>query len=854
MNARKRAGVAIATLGLVASAGLSAPAEAATRVTEIKADLTTVTLLNFNDFHGRIDDGMQLTGVLGQNFACNIVTARTTHGADNTLLLSTGDIVGASSFASNLAEDFPTIEYLNALGLQSSAVGNHEFDRGFGWLTGEAQKLAEFTYLGANVYKRGTTEAALPEYKIHEVNGVKVGVIGAVTADTPNMVTPAGVSGLDFGDPVTAVNRVAAQLKDGDAANGEADIVVAQYHEGASTTTGLTEAKAASPVFKKLAEETDKKVDVIFNGHTHLAYQWDTDAAEGTRVISQSGSYGGALGVIQLGYDKETGKVEQYIASNVATAAATDACKADATWKAAAAIVDEAVADAKEKGLVPVAKISADITTAYGDAAVVDGAYTGTKRDNRLRESSLGNLAANAWLWALNQPGRPGADIGIMNPGGLRAELIHKQSGTEGDGVVTYAEAAAINPFANTLQTVDVTGAVFKKVLEQQWQPEGASRPFLKLGLSDNVRYTYDPDAAAGSRILQVWIDGEPLDPAATYTVTAGNFLIGGGDNFTALAEGTNSADTGMIDTDAFVNYLASEDVMDPSFEKNGVAITDGPATVARNTDQTIVIEGVDLTSLGAPANTEFEVVVGETVIGTAAIETKHVEGVPTRDGVATVKLNVNSFVIGDTVQLVAKESGTVVTLPLAGLTVKSFRDVPPGNQFYKEITWAGSSGLATGWDDGTYRPYDPINRDAMAAFIYRLAGSPSYDVPKVSPFKDVATDNLFYREIAWLHETGISTGWDDGTFRPYDSINRDAMAAFLYRLAGKPQWTAPATSPFVDMTARTQFYAEVTWLAEVGITTGWDDNTFRPVTPVNRDAMAAFLYRYVNELGVPQV
>jgi hypothetical protein len=293
---------------------------------------------------------------------------------------------------------------------------------------------------------------------------------------------------------------------------------------------------------------------------------------------------------------------------------------------------------------------------------------------------------------------------------------------------------------------------------------------------------------------------------------------------------------------------------MDPSFEKNGVAITDGPATVARNTDQTIVIEGVDLTSLGAPANTEFEVVVGETVIGTAAIETKHVEGVPTRDGVATVKLNVSSFVIGDTVQLVAKESGTVVTLPLAGLTVKSFRDVPPGNQFYKEITWAGSSGLATGWDDGTYRPYDPINRDAMAAFIYRLAGSPSYDVPKVSPFKDVATDNLFYREIAWLHETGISTGWDDGTFRPYDPINRDAMAAFLYRLAGKPQWTAPATSPFVDMTARTQFYAEVTWLAEVGITTGWDDNTFRPVSPVNRDAMAAFLYRYVNELGVPQV
>lgn len=111
--------------------GLSTPAAAATKVTEINPDLTKVTMLNFNDFHGRIDGGMDLTGALGKNFACSIVTARATHGADATLLLSAGDSVGASSFASNLAEDHPTIEYLNTLGLRSSAVGNHEFDRGF---------------------------------------------------------------------------------------------------------------------------------------------------------------------------------------------------------------------------------------------------------------------------------------------------------------------------------------------------------------------------------------------------------------------------------------------------------------------------------------------------------------------------------------------------------------------------------------------------------------------------------------------------------------------------------------------------------------------------------------------------
>ncbi|SCQ70840.1 Surface layer protein A (S-layer protein A) [Propionibacterium freudenreichii] len=187
----------------------------------------------------------------------------------------------------------------------------------------------------------------------------------------------------------------------------------------------------------------------------------------------------------------------------------------------------------------------------------------------------------------------------------------------------------------------------------------------------------------------------------------------------------------------------------------------------------------------------------------------------------------------------------TVAEVPVATAT---FVDVPKGNEFFKEIEWLAGEGISTGWvlPDGTkeYRPLDSIHRDAMAAFMYRLAGSPAYTAPATSPFSDVATSNQFYKEISWLASTGITTGYGDGTFRPLDNVNRDAMAAFMYRFKGNPAYTAPATSPFNDVATSQQFYKEMAWLSDEGISTGWEDGTYRPVTPVARDAMAAFIYR----------
>ena len=173
------------------------------------------------------------------------------------------------------------------------------------------------------------------------------------------------------------------------------------------------------------------------------------------------------------------------------------------------------------------------------------------------------------------------------------------------------------------------------------------------------------------------------------------------------------------------------------------------------------------------------------------------------------------------------------------------FRDVGPAHPFYTEIEWLAGERITRGWPDGTYRPGENIERGAIAAYFYRMAGAPDFTPPVVSPFKDVDPSHPFYREITWLASKGITRGWGDGTFRPHEPVSREAMAAFFYRYANSPQFNAPQQSPFRDVRPSDPFYREITWLASKGITRGWSDGTFRPVEPIHRDAMAAFVYRF---------
>jgi Tol biopolymer transport system component len=182
-----------------------------------------------------------------------------------------------------------------------------------------------------------------------------------------------------------------------------------------------------------------------------------------------------------------------------------------------------------------------------------------------------------------------------------------------------------------------------------------------------------------------------------------------------------------------------------------------------------------------------------------------------------------------------------------AGLSVwtcPSFVDVSFAHPFSDDVEWLSTEQISTGNLDGSYRPATSVSRAAMAAFLYRLAGSPTFDPPGVASFSDVSTSHPFFAEVEWLVEQGITEGFSDDTYRPSSAVTRQAMSAFIYRTVGSPVYVPPPTASFADVSTAHPFFAEIEWMNSEAITTGYPDDTFRPAADVTRQAMAAFLHR----------
>jgi len=664
-----------------------------------------ITLVDINDFHGRIDSNTT-------KFATTVEQIRQQAGEANTLFLSVGDNIGASPFASATQKDSPTIDVLNALDLAVSSVGNHEFDRGFADLTGRVADEADFPYLGANV-KLKDGSPALPASETFEVGGLDVAVIGAVTEETPTLVTPTGIATIDFTDPVEAVNAEVARLEALPAAD-RPDVIVAAYHEGAGAGTpdgsSLAQELAHGGAFASLVNDTSASVDAIFTGHTHKTYAWEAPVpgqAGKTRPVIQTGSYGENIGKVTLTVDSETGDVTAHTVSNVPRAA-----NADTSLPRVAevnTVVTEALAHATAIGNEKVGEITADITRAFSGGSFVDGKWVGGTTDDRASESTLGNLVPDAMLaQARNTPA--GADLAINNPGGLRnSELFYAGNTATGgpnntDGVVTFAEANTILPFTNNLYTVTLSGASLKKVFEQQWQRDAdnnvPSRPYLQLGVSKNVRYTFDATRPEGSRITSLWINDQLVDPAKSYKVVAPSFLATGGDNFRAFTEGT-WADTGVVDYEGWIDYLGTNSPVSPDFGRRSVQVQGIADEYTAGDRVSFSLPKLNLTSLGSPANTSAQATLeygdGRTKsLGTQAVTNG-------ASGTFEFTLPRGSFE-KPVIRVVAQPSGTVATIPLSvealapatsTTTIDAPAEVTKDETFDVDVTVASSDSLA---------------------------------------------------------------------------------------------------------------------------------------------------------------
>lgn len=468
------------------------------------------TISNFTDFHGRWakNESNNVPGAVALKCAID----KAGEGKPQAIT-SSGDNIGASPFESMLLNDAPTIGVLNAMGLDVTAVGNHEFDKGAADLTDRVAPGSDFPHLAANAEGLKKDGEKLKDYHIMELGGVKVAFIGAVTDDMPGLVSPAGIAGITWHDPVASINKIADELTE----DGKADVVIALPHEGNIPATAWSE-----------------NVDAVFMGHTH-EYVKQSDS---TPIVFQAGEYSKGLANIDFSYDKET---DALTVQKAELLRAEQISQCDTPYPEIQKIIDDAMKTAGAAGQRVIGVL---------DEPIYRGANEGKEPgSNRGVESQLNNFIANSYRWGVAQRTSITPDIGIMNSGGVRADLLA--------GDVTLRNAQEVQPFDGDITYTTLKGADFIEALEQQWQAEG-QRPFLALGVSDNVAYTYDPNKNRGERITQVLVDGTPLDPNADYIVAGPSFILGGGDNFTAFTKGTPLAALGVKDLEIFVDYLGS--------------------------------------------------------------------------------------------------------------------------------------------------------------------------------------------------------------------------------------------------------------------------------------------------------
>jgi 5'-nucleotidase len=510
-----------------------------------------IQILAFNDFHGSLEPRTGASGRIGTADAGGVEylaahLAQLRHANPNSIVVSAGDNIGASPLLSSMFHDEPTIEALNAAGLQISAVGNHELDEGWRELTrmqrGGCHPVdgcqdhtpfsgAHFEYLAANIRidpraaGAGAPQRPLPSFAIRTIDGVKIGFIGLTLRTAPQLVSREGVAGLTFEPEAEAANTAARALRQ----RGVGTIVVLIHEGGDRTGNDVNSCDDFKGPLVDIVHGMSDAIDVVVSGHTHEAYICTIDG----KLVTSAANYGRLITDIDLTVNRRSGRVVTKRAENII-------------------VTQDTNKTAEESSIIAHYR---PLAATLGNRVI--GTVTGPviRRPTADGECPTGIVIADGMLEGTRDARRGGAVAAVMNPGGVRADLIGVPAGPQMPRPVTYEQAFDILPFGNQIIVKTMTGEAIVRMLEQQFENRTSEcGRFLQVA---GIEYAYDPDGPIGRRIdrASIRIGGRPLVDSDRYPIASNDFFWGGGDNFLVARESTDAVAAGP-DVDLFVEYL----------------------------------------------------------------------------------------------------------------------------------------------------------------------------------------------------------------------------------------------------------------------------------------------------------
>jgi 5'-nucleotidase len=513
-------------------------------------------VLGINDFHGQLEP-RSLFGrpVGGAAVLASYLQAAAAEAPQGALLIHAGDQVGASPPVSALLQDEPAIGFLNLLANRhcsyrfklhplcnlTGTLGNHEFDEGSvellrlleggnhpdGPFQEDPWRGARYPTVNANVVWANTSKPLLPPSVVKRVRGLPVAIVGAVLRETPSIVTPAGVAGLSFLDEADAINAEVERLR-----RRGVEAIIVSIHQGTRQSPSSDDVTPAEPVvldgaIGEIVRRLDDAVDLVVSGHAHGFTNALVENDNGTPIlVTQAFSASTAYGDIDLALDPRSRDIVQKSARILTT------------W------ADEGPGLTPDTEVAALVADAADTVAPLVERVVGIAAMDITRATTPAGESALGNLIADAQRAAM------GTEIALMNPGGIRDDILA--------GEVTWGELFSVQPFGNDLVRMTLSGEQLIALLDQQW----AGQPFARIMKPSGLSYTWrenDPATFADNRVdpASILVNGVPLNPVASYSVTVNSFMAGGGDNFSVLTEGTDRV-IGRVDLDALIAHIES--------------------------------------------------------------------------------------------------------------------------------------------------------------------------------------------------------------------------------------------------------------------------------------------------------